>query len=189
MFYEASVGVPMIWSWPGRFRAGAACAAVTSLLDIGPTLLDLAGAPPMKNVAGRSLSGFSSGDGDVKGWPDDALAECCGSPAGRPSRMLREGPWKIILHHGYDQPQLFNLVEDPEEMNDRRDDPACAAVRERLLRRVRDGWDGQRIGERHRAVQATRQAAFEKAKAHATPTSRFLGHAARRECLPDEMSQ
>jgi len=54
---------------------------VTSLLDIGPTLLDLAGAPPMKNVSGRSLSGFLSEGGDVKGWPDDALAECCGYQA------------------------------------------------------------------------------------------------------------
>ena len=66
LLYEASVGVPMIWSWPGRFRAGTVVDRVTSLLDVGPTLLDLAGAPPMKNVSGRSLSGFLLGGGDVQ---------------------------------------------------------------------------------------------------------------------------
>ncbi|MBM3888532.1 MAG: hypothetical protein FJ388_05325 [Verrucomicrobia bacterium] len=124
----------------------------------------------MKKVAGRSLTGFFTGAGDPKGWPDDAFAECCGTPVGRPSRMLREGPWKIILHHGHDQPQLFNLAEDPQEMNDRRDDPACAAVRERLLRRVREGWDGERMAKAIKQVKERQREAFEKAKAHATPT-------------------
>jgi len=170
VFYEASVGVPMIWSWPGRFRAGTTVRRVTSLLDIGPTLLDFAGAPPMKNVAGRSLTGFFTGTGDVKGWPDDAFAECCGLRGDHPSRMLREGPWKIILHHGHDQPQLFNLAEDPEEMNDRRDDPACAAVRERLLRRVREGWNGERTVKAIAQVKQRWKAASEKAGAYTTPT-------------------
>ncbi|MDD4872320.1 MAG: sulfatase-like hydrolase/transferase [Kiritimatiellae bacterium] len=169
LFYEASAGVPMIWSWPGRFRAGTTVRRVTSLLDIGPTLLDLAGAPPIKKVAGRSLTGFFSGNGDVKGWLDETFAECCGTPAGRPSRMLREGPWKIILHHGCDKPQLFNLAEDPDEMNDRRDDPSCTAIRERLLNRVREGWDGERMAKKIAQSKERRQAAFEKARAHATP--------------------
>lgn len=173
LFYEGSVGVPMIWSWPGRFRAGTAVGRVTSLLDIGPTLLDLAGAPPMKNVSGRSLSGFLSGSGDVKGWPDDALAECCGYHADRPSRMLREGPWKIIHHYGYDKPQLFNLAEDPEEMHDRGDDPTCAAVCQRLRRRVLEGWDGQRVAKALAQSKERRRAAFEKATAHATPTTDY----------------
>ncbi len=168
--YEASVGVPMIWSWPGRFHAGNTVNRVTSLLDVGPTLLDLAGATPMKNVSGRSLRGFLSGDGNVPGWPDDAFTECCGSPAGYPGRMLREGPWKIIRYHGYDEPQLFNLAEDPGEMADRRNDPACAAVRERLLKRVSEGWDGARVVNAVAQTKERRKAAFEKARAHATST-------------------
>jgi choline-sulfatase len=172
-FHEASVGVPMIWSWPGRFRTGAVVDRVTSLLDVGPTLVDLAGAPPMKDVAGRSLSGFLSGSGAVKDWPDEAFAECCGFRADRPSRMLREGPWKIIRHHGYDQPQLFNLVEDPEEMHDRGGDPACAAVCRRLLRRVGEGWDGNRVAKALAQVAERRQAVLAKAKAFATPQADF----------------
>jgi choline-sulfatase len=160
----------MIWSWPGRFREGAVVGRVTSLLDVGPTLVDLAGAPPMKKVAGRSMSGLLSKTGAGEGWPDDALVECCGFRADRPSRMLREGPWKIIRHYGHDKPQLFNLAEDPEEMRDRGDDPSCAAICQRLLRRVDEGWDGGRVVKALAEIDQRRQAAFEKAKAFATPT-------------------
>ena len=105
----------MIWSWPGQFRAGAAVDRVTSLLDVGPTLLDLAGAP-MKNVAGRSLSRFLSGHGDVQGWPDDALPECCGHRGAHPSRMLREGPWKLVFDIEHDAPAaLYHLADDLTE--------------------------------------------------------------------------
>jgi len=173
VFYEASVGVPMIWSWPGRFRTGATVRHVTSLLDIGPTLLEFAGAPPMKNVAGRSLRAFLTGSGEANRWPNDALAECCGAPAAYPSRMLREGPWKIIVHHGYEQPQLFHLEEDPQEWNDRRDDPACADIRQRLLRRVREGWDGERVANALKQVKQRQQTALKKAQAYATPTPDF----------------
>jgi len=171
VFYEASIGVPMIWSWPRRFRVGATVDRVSSLLDIGPTLLALAGAPPMKAAAGRSLTGFLMGEDEVKGWPDDAFAECCGSPAGYPSRMLREGPWKIILHHGHDQPQLFNLAEDPGEWNDRRDDPSCADVRQRLMARAREGWDGARTLAALERTDQRRKAVLQKARA--TPGQDF----------------
>lgn len=172
-FHEASAGVPMIWSWPGRFRAGAAVNRVTSLLDVGPTLLELAGAPPLKEVAGRSLSGFLSGSGEVKDWPDDALAECCGFRADRPSRMLRQGPWKIIVHHGYDRPQLFNVAEDPDEIHDRSSDPTCAAVCQRLLQRVAEGWNGDHVAAALAQSAERRRAVLQKAKGYATPTADF----------------
>ena len=60
--------------------------------------------------------------------------------------MVRQGPWKLSSYHGYDEPQLFNLAEDPGEFQDRAGDPDCAEVREALLARVREGWDGGAIG-------------------------------------------
>mgnify|MGYP005841423947 CR=1 FL=1 len=173
VLYEASVGVPMIWSWPGRFRAAAVEHRVTSLLDVGPTLVELAGAPPMKGVSGRSLAGLLQEGGEARNWPDEALAECCGYQADHLSRMLRAGPWKIICHHGFDRPQLFHLADDPEEMRDRGGDPACAAICQQLLRRVREGWDPDRVARALAQSKERRQAAFAKAKAFATPTADF----------------
>jgi choline-sulfatase len=135
----------MVWSWPGRIAEGRVVSRVTSLLDVGPTLLDLAGADPLPGVSGRNLTGFLRGSGEVADWPDEAFSEVVSEGVERPGRMVRQGPWKLNFYHGYDAPQIFNLEEDPEEFEDRAGDPACAAVRERLLARVRAGWDGDRI--------------------------------------------
>ena len=141
-FYEGSVGAPLILSWPGRFPAGWRVARVTSLVDLGPTLLELAGAPPIPFASGRSFAGFLSESGEVPGWPDQAFAEYCGLLGDRPAFMVRKGPWKLNYYHGYDTPQLFNLEEDPGEFRDRAGDPACAAVRNELMEIVRRSWSG-----------------------------------------------
>jgi choline-sulfatase len=154
-FYEGSARVPAIWSWPGRVREGARVGAVNSLLDIGPTLLDLAGAEPLPKVAGRSLRRFLE-DGLVPDWPDCALAENVNGGRERPARMLRQGKWKLNWYHGFNRPQLFDLETDPKELEDRADDPTCVAVRKELLNRALEGWDGDLIEARLRQQAATR---------------------------------
>ena len=86
--------------------------------------------------------------------------------------MFREGPWKIIYHHGHEKPQLFNLVEDPEEMHDRGDDPTCAAICQRCCS-VCMGWDGEPRGPALAQVEERRRAVFAKAKAHAMSTADY----------------
>jgi choline-sulfatase len=57
--------------------------------------------------------------------------------------MLREGRWKLAVYHGFERPQLFDLVSDPSETRDLGGDPAHAAVWARLEARVRADWDGE----------------------------------------------
>ena len=144
--YEGAAGVPLIVSWPGRFAAGRAVAAVTSLVDVAPTLTELTGAPPLPAATGRSLVPWlTAGAGGPPDWPEEAFAEVVpglGSPL---ARMVRRGRWKLILHEGYAAPQLFDLRRDPDELIDRGSDPACAAVREELLALARRDWSGARI--------------------------------------------
>ena len=145
-FYEGSSGVPMIASFPGRFNEGRRVDALASLLDVGPTLIDLAGGDPLPDAAGRSLRCFLEGGGRSPGWSDEVFSENYSGADEPPGRMVRQGPWKLNSYHGYDEPQLFNLAEDPGEFEDRAGDPDCAGVREALLARVREGWDGSAIG-------------------------------------------
>ena len=70
--------------------------------------------------------------------------------------MLRQGQWKLNWYHGFERPQLFDLETDPEELEDRADDPTCAAIREELLNRVLEGWDGNAIEARLERQTATR---------------------------------
>ncbi len=141
-FYEGSVGVPLIMSWPGRFSRSKRVGEVVSLVDVGPTLLDIAGGEPLPEVSGRSLAGFLRGSGGVPDWPDVAFSEYCGLENDGPAFMVRRGPWKLNYYHGYDVPQLFNLDADPGEWQDRAADPACANVRNELMGIVRRAWSG-----------------------------------------------
>ena len=58
--------------------------------------------------------------------------------------MVRSGQWKLIYYHGQ-QPQLFDLQEDPYELVDRASDPACREIRQALTERVLDGWDPESV--------------------------------------------
>jgi choline-sulfatase len=59
--------------------------------------------------------------------------------------MVRRGKWKLSYFEGYEAPQLFNLDEDPQEMDDRAADPACAEMRDALLAEAHGGWSGAEI--------------------------------------------
>lgn len=53
--YEASTKVPFLVSWPGKIRQGIKSDALISSVDIVPTLLDVAGLPVSRKLAGKSL--------------------------------------------------------------------------------------------------------------------------------------
>jgi choline-sulfatase len=143
-FYEESARVPLILAWPGKVPAGQRCARVVSTLDLTATLLDALGAPALPNAAGRSFLQQIIGDEGADAWEDVAFSEYCsdeyGPDGGCYQRMVRSGRWKLIYYQGQ-QPQLFDLQEDPDELVDRAPDPACREICEALTNRVLDGWD------------------------------------------------
>lgn len=149
-FYEESVRVPAIVSWPGVVPAGAVSARPVSTLDLTATMLDAAAAPPLPGAAGRSLVGLlTAGDATVE-WDDTAFSEYCtdqfGQPGGTRMRMVRRGDWKLVHYDGFD-PQLFDLAADPDEVHDRAHDPSCASVRDELTDLVLADWDPVRVRE------------------------------------------
>jgi choline-sulfatase len=115
-FLEPSSHVPLIISAPKHFEHRRVKEPV-SLADILPTLVDIAttGKAELARAAdGRSLYRLLEGateNPDATAW-GEYLAE--GTIA--PMYMLRRGPWKFI-HCPTDPDQLFNLVDDPHELN------------------------------------------------------------------------
>ncbi|HRJ44588.1 MAG TPA: hypothetical protein PL105_22020, partial [Caldilineaceae bacterium] len=110
--------------------------------------LDGIGAPALPNSTGRSLLPLIDGRADLPTWEDVAFSEYCtdefGPPEGAYQRMIRREEWKLVYYH-WQQPQLFNLAEDPDETADRADDPGCAGVLADLTAAVLDGWDPDRV--------------------------------------------
>lgn len=66
--FEGAVRVPLMVALPGRHRAGERVAGQASLIDVAPTLLELAGLPLPERLSGRDLVRLdrepSAGEGD-----------------------------------------------------------------------------------------------------------------------------
>ncbi|MCP8939108.1 sulfatase-like hydrolase/transferase [Alsobacter sp. SYSU M60028] len=148
-FYEQSVGVPLILSWPGRLPEGARCPRVVNLVDLGATFIAAAGAPALPRSRGRSLLGIAA-DPDAP-WLDETYSEYVTDetpqwtgPTTVQQRMVRAGRWKLVVTRG-ERPQLFDLAADPDELRDLAEDPALADLRRDLEARVLRGWDADAI--------------------------------------------
>ncbi len=140
-FYEHSVKVPAILSWRGNLPESVRCERVVSALDLNATMLDALDAPPLPNSRGRSVLPLFRND--RIDWEDVAFSEYCTND-GCYHRMIRRDAWKLNYYHG--QPsQLFNLKEDPNELNDRANDPSCNEILMELTDSVLDGWDPEEI--------------------------------------------
>jgi len=117
-FFEGACRVPLIVHAPDRF-APRRVAAPVSLLDLLPTLCDLADAEAPAGIGGRSLAGHLAG----AGGHDDVFGEYCAEGTLAPIVMIRRGKWKFV-HSPNDPDQLFDLAADPDEL---RNLAACAA--------------------------------------------------------------
>lgn len=107
-FYEGSARVPFFISGPG-ITAGRSDMPV-NLVDLFPTLTDVAGLPPAEGLDGRSV--FESGR------PERTFSQY-----DRDQFMLRRGDWKymrfpaaedVLFDLGKDPGETTNLVRDPE---------------------------------------------------------------------------
>ena len=110
--YEASARVPLIVAGPG-LRQGVISDDLVSLIDLFPTLMDIAGLEHPQGLDGHSLLPLCRGDASNR--PNYVFSEYHSNFSNTGIAMWRQGPWKYIRYAGY-HPQLFNLEDDPEEI-------------------------------------------------------------------------
>ena len=146
-YYEGSVGVPLIARWPGVVPADSQNPVLCNLLDLAPTAVEIAGGEVFSTADGHSLWKELCGekDGDRADCTFSELSTSHGDP---PSRMVRRGPWKLYTCDDDTPPVLFNLAEDPGELNDLGMDLEQAAVRRDLLDLLYEDWDPKRVVQR-----------------------------------------
>ena len=130
-FFEASVRVPFSICWPQRFAGNAAVVPQNvSLVDLFPTLCDIADVPIPEGLDGRSLVPLMEGRGGD--WPNIAYSELY-HPFNGPSVMVKQDHLKYFRFEGKDWPeQLFDLAADPDEDRNLIDAPEYAADLRRL---------------------------------------------------------
>lgn len=134
--YEEVVRVPLVVSWPQSIRSGHSDALV-SLIDLLPTLCDLADVPVPGGVDGVSLRRVL--EGRAPRVRDALFAEYYGKQSWRvPIRMVRTARWKYVRYLGYGE-ELYDLDADPGELRNLATDLRSASERTRLAREL-DEW-------------------------------------------------
>lgn len=158
-FYEESVRIPAVFSWPGHIKKAQRCPYVADSLDINATILDATGAPALPTSRGRSLLGILTGGDHGDNWRNEAYSEYCsdeyGPEGGCYQRMVRRDEWKLIYYHGQ-PPQLFNLREDPDERENRATDTGCRAILRDLTASVLKEWEPELIKAKMDDLKAER---------------------------------
>jgi choline-sulfatase len=110
--YEESARVPMLLHAPGHTLRQVVRTPAT-LADVAPTLLQWMGVDAPREWPGRSLLSLAQA-------PDDdlrvAFSEYHAAGAESGAYMVRQGKWKLIHYTGM-APELFDLEQDPDELN------------------------------------------------------------------------
>jgi choline-sulfatase len=130
-FFEGASRIPLIVHAPRRFRPRRVAGSV-SLVDILPTLVALAGASAAiaTPLDGHSLLPHLTGTGGH----DEAIGEYLAEGALAPIVMIRRGRHKFI-HSPTDPDQLYDLEQDPDELENRAADPVAKAFRNEVATR------------------------------------------------------
>lgn len=140
--HESSVRIPCAIGGPG-FEAGGQQRALTSLLDLPPTLLDAAGIPVPPAMQGRSILPLIRHE--KVDWNEEVYIQISEAQVGRAIRTRR---WKYSVRAeglgGSEQPGadvyaedcLYDLDADPYEMNNLAGLLSHRALADRLRERL-----------------------------------------------------
>jgi arylsulfatase A-like enzyme len=125
--------------------------ALVSLIDLVPTILELAGAEPDPTLPGKSL--LPAVEDEEFAGHDAVFAEW--HQAGKlvtPIRMVRSGKWKynFYLHNGA---ELYDLEKDPHEMNNLAGRTEFSAIEKEMKARI--DAHVQRTGDNFYKYQTT----------------------------------
>ena len=130
--YEELLNIPLTIAWPGRIEPGVS-EALTSQVDLLPTLCDLAGveAPPLMD--GLSLRPELEG-GRIE--REELFAEYHSKQRwANPIRTVRTRRWKLNVYLEGGR-ELYDLEGDPHELENRAGEAATVDVERELLAKL-----------------------------------------------------
>jgi choline-sulfatase len=138
---------------PGKYLAPV------SILDLTPTLCDLAG------ISRDEIAEWTDGeslkpviDGGARTSP--VLMEYAAEGSYAPLVAIRDGEWKYI-RCALDPEQLFNLAKDPDELTNLADHSRHAAMLSEFRAKADARWDLARFDAEVRESQAQRWMVYE----------------------------
>ena len=142
--FDGILRVPLIWSWPGRFPAGVQSDALVSLLDVAPTILDLAGVP----IPEGTVPPVPEAPAMLPPWPGQVLTPLLEGRAtsvqsavvvendedylGLRLRTVVTDRYQLTVYPGQPYGELFDMQEDPGQLHNLWSQPQHAGLRRDL---------------------------------------------------------
>jgi arylsulfatase A-like enzyme len=138
--YEGITRVPFIWAEPGE-RAAGQSNALAGTLDIAATILDRVQVEPYNGIQGLSLLPLIDGSGsalarDSMVIEDDQQRAVFGLSSGARLRSLVTRRWRMTIAQGDPYGELYDLENDPHEIDNLFDEADHRAVRAELMEKL-----------------------------------------------------
>ena len=129
VFYDASVRVPLIVRPPGGTQ-GWQSEALTDVIGVTASIIDIANAAPVQTDGQSLVSQIQAGpdaEGAQKG-KDAVISEVMGQT------MIFDGQYKLGIESVSEKPEeLYDVETDPNELNNRVEDPELQSVIQDLI--------------------------------------------------------
>lgn len=142
--WERSTHVPLIFSGPG-VPANQVCGEAVELLDIYPSLLDLAGLTPNEQVEGISLLSLIQNPNSRRDRP----AITTHNPG---NHSVKTEEWRYI-RYGNGEEELYNVVVDPNEWYNLAHDSEYFSIIHRLKKYLPETSEVLAPGSKHRVLE------------------------------------
>jgi len=146
-FYDHSVKVPIIVSWPGQIKAGQTRSEIVNLIDLAASFVAAGGGNPLPHGKGNSFLDLLTGKSTE--WDNQTLSEFYGGlvsieTTAIANRMVRNERYKLNYYHGF-PPELFDMLDDPDESRNLSSDAGFKEINDHLLSVIQVGWNSEQI--------------------------------------------
>lgn len=132
--YEDMIRVPFIARYPGMIPAGRHSQAMQSLVDLPPTILSFANIEVPESMTGLDQSPVWLGK--QRRVRDHIIVENRHQPTTIHVKTYVDKRYKITVYYNHDYGELFDLQEDPGEINNLWDDPDSRELKTALLQKL-----------------------------------------------------
>lgn len=137
LHFQGLIRIPFIWREPGN-QTAAKRSDLSSSIDIAPTILARAGVNPYHGIQGRDLFNEPAPSGILV--EEDTSRPFPGFADHTQLRTLVTENWRMTMRGGETWNELYDLRNDPHELNNLYDDPQSREKRDELtghmLRRI-----------------------------------------------------
>jgi len=138
--YEESLRTPLLIRYPKEIKAGIKIDQMVQNLDFAPTFLDYAGVETPTNLQGVSFRDLVSEK--TTSWRDAIYYTYYEYPSVHMVKRhygVRTARYKLMhFYYDIDEWELYDLEEDPSEMNNRYDDPLYADIQQKLHKKIEE---------------------------------------------------